>query len=81
MKYQCTPVTDLHELIGQDGRDGFEYGPLSCALKNGEDLTLEHSDLLSRLMVAKIKSVLRGLFIVETEEILRAPAHFRLTLN
>lgn len=81
MRYQCTPTTDLHELIGIDGRDGFQYGPLSFALKNGEDLVLEESHLLSRLMVTKIRSVLGGLFIVETEETLRAPVGFRLVLN
>jgi len=81
MKYQCTPTTDLHELIGIDGSDGFEYGPLSHALKNSEDLVLEESHLLSRLLVVKIKSVLRGLFIVETEETLRATPGFRLVLH
>lgn len=81
MKYHCTHTTDLHELIGQDGRDGFEYGPLSSALRNGEDLVLEESHLLSRLMVTKIRAVLHGLFIVETEETLRAPPSFRLVLH
>jgi hypothetical protein len=81
MRYHCTPNTDLHELIGRDGQDGFEYGPLSNALRNGEDLVLEESHLLSRLMVTKIQSVLRGLFSVETEETLRAPESFRLVLH
>ena len=81
MKYHCTPDTDLHELIGKDGCDGFEYGPLSRALRNGEDLELEDSQVLSRLMVSKIQAVLHGLFIVETEETLRAPAGFKLVLH
>ena len=81
MKYHCTRTTDLHELIGQDGADGFEYGPLSNALKRGEDLVLVNSYLLSRLMIAKIHYVLSGLFIVETEETLYAPPHFKLVLH
>lgn len=81
MKYHCTPDTDLHELIGKDGYDGFEYGPLSHALRNGEDLELEDSHVLSRLMVSKIQAVLHGLFIVETEETLRAPIGFKLVLH
>ncbi len=81
MRYHCTPTTDLHELIGCDGRDGFEYGPLSRAMIQGEELVLEESHLLSRLMVTKIETVLRGLFIVETEEILSAPPGFRLVLH
>lgn len=81
MKYHCTPTTDLHELIGTDGCNGFEYGPLSHALRNGEDLVLEDSHMLSRLLVTKIQAVLKGLFIVETEETLRAPAGFRLVLQ
>lgn len=81
MKYHCTQTTDLHELIGCDGCDGFEYGPLSQAMRNGEELVLEESHLLSRLMVTKIETVLRGLFIVETEETLSAPPGFRLVLH
>lgn len=81
MKYHCTPTTDLHELIGQDSINGFQYGPLSHALINGEELVLEHSHVLSRTLVAKINVVLKGLFIVETEETLRAPPGFRLVLD
>lgn len=81
MRYLCTHATDLHELIGQDGDNGFEYGPLSNAFKRGEDLVLENSALLSRLMIAKIQHVLSGLFIVETEETLHAPPNFRLVLH
>lgn len=81
MRYQCTSTTDLHELIGQDSRDGFQYGPLSCALKNGEELVLEESHLVSRTLVTKIRAVLHGLFIVETEETLHASPGFRLVLH
>ncbi|MEW6164396.1 MAG: hypothetical protein AB1642_04975 [Pseudomonadota bacterium] len=81
MKYQCTPTTDLHELIGQDGSQGFEYGPLCRALKSGEELVLEESHVLPSLTIAKIRAVLHGLFIVETEETLYAPPGFRLVLH
>lgn len=81
MRYQCTPTTDLHDLIGQDSREGFLYGPLSVALKNGEELVLEESGTLSLVLLAKINAVLHGLFIVETEEILRATRGFRLVLH
>ena len=81
MKYQCTPTTDLHELIGIDSTEGFQYGPLSCALKNGEELELEDSHVLSRLLIVKINAVLHGLFIVETEETLHTPPGFRLVLH
>ena len=81
MRYHCTPATDLHELIGQDGLEGFQYGPLSCALMRGEELVLEESHLLSRTLVSKINAVLHGLFIVETEEILHATPGFRLVLH
>lgn len=81
MRYHCTPDTDLHELIGQDSQDGFLYGPLSAALISGEELVLEDSHVLSRLLLVKINAVLRGLFIVETEETLRAQPGFRLVLH
>jgi hypothetical protein len=81
MKYQCTPATDLHELIGHDSIDGFRYGPLSHALRNGEELILEESHLLPCMLVSKIRAVLHGLFIVETEETLRPPAGFHLILH
>lgn len=81
MKYHCSSTTDLHELIGTDGRQGFEYGPLASALKNGEELVLEESHMLSRMMIVKIEALLHGLFIVETEETLHAPPGFRLVLH
>lgn len=81
MRYHCTPETDLHELIGRDSDDGFEYGPLSHALRQNEELVLEDSRFLSRALIAKIHAVLHGLFIVETEETLHAPPNFRLVLH
>lgn len=81
MRYQCTPATDLHELIGQDSLEGFQYGPLSFAIKHGEELVLEGSHLLSKTLVVKIQAVLHGLFIVETEETLHAAPDFRLVLH
>lgn len=50
-------------------------------MRNGEELVLEGSHLLSRLMVTKIHAVMHGLFIVETEETLSAPPGFRLVLH
>ncbi|MCX8017360.1 MAG: hypothetical protein N2690_05610 [Rhodocyclaceae bacterium] len=81
MKYHCSRWTDLHELIGTDGAQGFEYGPLTSALKNGEELVLEDSHCLSSMTIAKIKALLHGLFIVETEETLYAQPGFRLVLH
>jgi hypothetical protein len=81
MKYHCTPATNLHDLIGSDSIEGFQYGPLSSALKAGEELVLEESHALPLMMLAKINAVLHGLFIVETEETLRTPPGFRLVLH
>lgn len=81
MRYHCTPETDLHELIGRDGCEGFEYGPLARAMKHDMELVLEDSHVIPPLLVTKIQAVLAGLFIVETEETLRAPAGFRLILH
>ncbi len=81
MRYHCTRTTDLHELIGQDGDHGFEYGPLSSALKRDEDLFLEESSFLGLVMLAKINHILHNmLFIVETEETLHVPPDFKLVL-
>lgn len=81
MRHYCTPHTDMVELIGHDGASGFDYGPLSSALKAREALELANSAALSALMIAKIHLLLEGLFIVETEEILRAQPGFRLILD
>lgn len=81
MKYHCTANTDIVELIGHDGVSGFDYGPLASALKSNEELELENSAALSALMIAKIRLLLQGLFLVETEEVLRAKPGFRLVLD
>jgi hypothetical protein len=81
MKYHCTPATNLHDLIGHDSSEGFQYGPLSSALKAGEELVFEESHALPRLLVAKVQAVLHGLFIVETEETLLPTTGFRLVLH
>ncbi len=81
MKYHCTPATNLHDLIGHDSSEGFQYGPLSAALKAGEELIFEESHALPRLLVAKVQAVLHGLFIVETEETLLPASGFRLVLH
>ncbi len=81
MKYHCTPATNLHDLIGHDSSEGFQYGPLSSALKAGEELVFEESHALPRLLVAKVQAVLNGLFIVETEETLFPTYGFRLVLH
>ena len=80
MKYHCTPETSLVDLIGRDGMSGFDYGPLASSMKSGEDLELENSSALPVLMRAKIQALLRGLFIVETEETLRVQPGFRLLM-
>ncbi len=81
MKYHCTADTDLDELIGRDGSDSFQYGPLAVAMKSGEHLELENSAALSAVMVAKLEAFRYGLFIVETEETLRAQPSFSLLLQ
>lgn len=70
MRYLCSPATSLHDLIGHDSAEGFQYGPLSSALMAGEELVFEENHALPHMMVAKIQAVLQGLFIVETEETL-----------
>ena len=81
MRYHCTAATDIDDLIGREGAGGFAYGPLASALKAAEDLELENSASLSALMLVKIRLLLRGMFIVETEETLRAHPGFRLILH
>lgn len=81
MRYHCTSETDIDDLIGRDSAAGFAYGPLAAALKANENLELENSASLSALTVAKIQLLLRGLFIVETEETLMAGPDFRLILH
>jgi hypothetical protein len=81
MKYHCTAKTDLDELIGHDEADGFYYGPLSLAMKRGEALELEESDLLSAIMRVKLASVVCGVVLVETGEAILPLASFRLVLH
>ncbi len=81
MKYQCTAKTDLDELIGHDENGCFCYGPLSLAMKRGEDLELEGSKLLSALMLAKVGSFLHGLVLVETGESILPSARFHLIFH
>ena len=80
MKHRCTPATDLDELIGREGSDGFQYGPLALAMKRGDQLVLEESDQLSWLTVAKIQALLSGLFIVETAESIQTSPRFSLLM-
>ena len=81
MRYHCTKNTDIDDLIGRDGMCGFDYGPLAFALKANEELELENSGSLSALMLAKIRLLLHGLFIVETEETLHPHPGFQLILH
>ena len=85
MRHVCTRLTDLDELIGLEqaasGESVFRYGPLPQALRNDEELVLENSASLSRLTVAKILTLLNGLYIPETEECLQPGSNFRLTLR
>lgn len=85
MKHFCTPDTDLDELIGRErlheGTVAFHYGPISRALKLDEELVLENSAALSATMLAKIRAVVRGLFIPETEEALHPGGGFSLVFR
>jgi hypothetical protein len=81
MRYHCTKNTDIDDLIGRDGMCGFDYGPLTFALKANEELELENSSSLSAPMLAKIGLLLHGLFIVETEETLHPKPGFQLILH
>lgn len=82
MRHICTPDTDLDELVGKEESDArFHYGPLPLAMRNGEELVLEHSCELSRLTVAKIGMLVRNLFVVETEERIHPSAGFKLVLE
>jgi len=85
MKHLCTPDTDLDELIGREWLDegavAFHYGPISRALKLDEELVLENSAALSATMLTKIRVVVRGLFIPETEEALHPGSGFSLVIR
>ena len=85
MKHVCSPDTDLDELIGREWLDegtlAFHYGPIPRALMLNEELVLENSTALSATMLAKIRAVVRGLFIPETEEALHPGGGFSLVLR
>ena len=81
MRYQCTPDTDLDELVGHDEADGFHPGPLSQAMKTGEELELVASHCLSPLLLLKLGALTHGMVIVETGESISPPPCFRLILH
>ena len=85
MVHSCTERTDLEELIGketwEDRQTRFRYGPLTLAMKNGEELILENSKCLSSFTKAKIAAVIDRLFIEDTCEAICAKQGFRLTLR
>lgn len=85
MMHTCTDRTDLDELIGNEHWEGprlmFNYGPLSRAMKGGEELILENSDALSAFMLAKVRFMIGALFIDGTAELIHPHDGFRLTLR
>ena len=81
MRHQCTPDTDLDELVGRDESDGFHPGPLSLAMKAGEELELIASSTLSPILLFKLSTLTRGLFLIETGESISPPPCFRLILH
>lgn len=81
MKYHCTKHTDLDELVGHEADYGYCYGPLSTAMRGGEELVLEGSAALSSLMLIKLQALLNGMFIPETGESITAAPRFRVVLQ
>lgn len=81
MKFQCKPDTDLDDLVGHNEVDGFHPGPLPRAMKADEELELLASDCLSPLTRHKLEMLAHGLTVVETNETLTPPPHFRLILH
>lgn len=81
MKHQCTPETDLDELIGHEENCGYCYGPLSTAMRSGEELVLEGSNVLSLLTLHKLQALLGGIFIAETGEKIAVAPRFRMVLH
>jgi hypothetical protein len=81
MKHQCTPDTDLDELIGHDEVDGFHTGPLYTAMKTDEPLELVGSMLLSVIVRTKLEHVSHGFVVAETGEQVLPPEHFKLLLH
>lgn len=81
MKYHCTPDTDLDTLVGHEEDSGYCYGPLTTAMRSGEELVLEDSRVLSSPMLFKLQALLGGLFIAETGERIVAAPCFRMLLQ
>ena len=81
MKHQCTPDTDLDELIGCEEGDGFHTGPLYTAMKTDEPLELVGSMLLSVIVRTKLDHVSHGFVVAETGEHVLPPEHFKLLLH
>lgn len=79
MKYQCTRLTDLDELIGHDESDGFHTGPLYAAMKSDQPLELMDSANMTLSVQVKLRSVSStGIFVPETGERIDPPDHFSL---
>jgi midasin (ATPase involved in ribosome maturation) len=85
MTHTCTNQTDLLELIGSEGWEGqrlsFHEGPLTQAMKRGEELILENSATLSPFTLAKVTIILDAFFIDDTAELIEPQDGFRLTLR
>ena len=81
MRHLCTQDTDLDELLGHQEDDGYHAGPLSLAMKAGEELELVASESLSNLTRIKLDVLTRGLFVVETGETILPSEHFRIVLH
>ena len=81
MRYHCTAATDRDELVGHEESNGYCYGPLSAAMRNGDELILEGSRSLSQLMLLKLQLLMGGIFIAETGEQIAAAPCFRMFLH
>jgi len=82
MKYQCTELTDLDDLIGHDEIDGFHTGPLYTAMKSDEPLELMDSRCMSLSVQIKLQNVsTTGMFVPETGEMISPPDHFSLLFS
>ena len=84
MRYQCNGNTDLTDLFGREENtvDGirFRYGPIPQAMRNNEEIVLENSAALSKLLLAKIGVLSHDFFVVETEEQIHPGKDFHLIL-
>ena len=85
MTHTCSSKTDLQELIGSEAWEGqqlrFHYGPLTQAMKDGDELILENSRVLSAFTIAKLTFMRDSLFIDDTSELIQPHAGFRVTLK